>query len=89
MPQRIKILRVSYDLLAGLFRQDATKQLVFEGMPADARVTAVADLFSEGAIALRVESDTFDEIGEGNPIPMLEVTVREVQSEPVKFREFF
>ncbi len=82
-PRRLKILRVDRALFMALFQQDGTKQLVFEGMPADAKLDAISDhaCFDSDQVALRIESDTFEEVEPCGRIPEFKVTVREVNTQ--------
>src|SRR6185369_8666910 len=78
-------LRIDRELLAGLFRQNADKQILFDGMPDDARIVGVSEhlSFDQDLIALKVESATFPEVMPDFAVPALEVSVTEVRPEPV------
>lgn len=64
MGRRVKILRVSRAMLADLFRQDATRQLIImDGLPADARLVAISETayFDSDDVALKFESAEWPE----------------------------
>lgn len=75
--KRLKILIVTPESLADLLRLDETRRIRIDGMPADARIVKVSDEIDRNRFAFLVESTTFPEIEEGQPIPRMELTVRE------------
>ena len=97
-----KILRLNLDILKGLLSLDGSKRIKIEGLPPDAKFTAVTtDLFavnevgSHFKILFRVESAAFpvrhpcDMVQDGD---YLDLTVTELTDDtpvkPVAFREF-
>lgn len=89
MNRRIKHLRIDRDLLVAMFRQDCEKQIVFDGMPEDAKIVGISEsvYFLKDEIGLKVESASFPELGEGESIPELKITVMEVRPEIRRIRE--
>ena len=73
--RRRKAIRISDRFLADLFREGArTYRVVKDAVPADAQVVSVHFDFSmaPAMIFMLVESDSFDEVPEGQPWPILD-----------------
>ena len=75
---RVKLLRVDCGLLVELFRQKPGKLLYFEGMPDDAKIVGVFDEFVRNQIVLKVTSETFPEVPEGNYFSDIKVSVSDL-----------
>lgn len=89
-PNRLKIMRISRELLVAIFQLDGTRRLKFDGMPADAAITGVSDHvgFFTNQIAFKVASDSFPEVVPGQQISELTLAVEEIEDTAKRGREF-
>lgn len=73
---RLKILRISGDLLIQFFLLDGKRLLKAEGMPADAKIVAMSSGagFEKNELWLRIHSETFPEVMEGHTHSEIVVT---------------
>ena len=81
MGRRVKILRVSRELLADIFKQNLKRQVVIvEGLPEDARLVGISDQdrFTFDVVSLKFESDEWPEVPEGRPIDEIKLMARTI-----------
>lgn len=74
--KRLKILRVSADVLLAFFQMDGTRLIRAAGMPDDAKIigTNASAHFVSNQLLLMIHSETFPEVPESHPCPELDIT---------------
>ncbi len=76
-PKRVKLLRISYELLLDLMVQNGPGKLFLDlALPHDAKIVAVSGdvYFSTSEVAFKIESEMFPEVPEGYATPCIEYT---------------
>lgn len=86
---RVKIVKIHRDILLGLLRMDGTKRYRIDGLPDDARIVGMSGslYFDSDNLAVKVESDTFADIGYCDHIPPLSLEISEIHETAIR-REF-
>lgn len=79
MENRLKIFRVSKELLIALFQQREGYQVIFAGMPEDAKLIGISDhaYFDYDQVALKIWSASFPEIMKGDRLLEFSLDVSE------------
>lgn len=79
--RRLKILRVSRDILIGFFRQSGSVAIRCKGMPSDAMIVGVSDhiAFDTNQIALKIHSKTFPVTPDGKCLPDLNIELTSIE----------
>lgn len=83
---RVRLIEITFALLEELLKLDGSKRIVFEGMPADGRIVGVL-ANANGIAVLKVTSETFSEVPDGQLIPTITMSATLVPSAP-RGREF-
>lgn len=75
---RVKNILVTWEALLSLLSLDGSRRLRFTGLPIDAKIIGVANSAEvHDTVTIKVESESFDEIAAGMPIPQLWLQVEE------------
>ena len=74
--RRLRIAYVSYAWLKEFLSLDGAKLVKVVGLPADAKIVGVSteSRFDCDQISIKVESESFDEVASGYPVPELTLT---------------
>ena len=92
LSRRVKLLRITPELLVSLLRVNGERRFKIEGMPADAVILACADGWTlvghSLEIMFKVASYEFPEVPHGCKMPELILTATEIRDEPKRGREF-
>ena len=74
--RRLRIAYVSYAWLKEFLSLDGAKLVKVVGLPADAKIVGVStdSRFDCDQISIKVESESFDEVTSGYPVPELTLT---------------
>lgn len=84
---RIKLLHITKEYLADLFKLDGTRAPHFEGVPKDGRIVEVFRRHRENVVTFMIESQEFPDVPMGEPFPQIffkEVSAH-VQKVPIRF----